>query len=112
MTILSSRECARSTLPRRRFILSNTTELHDKIESLQARIRELEAALAQLQSKVTSEPHPLLAQSLKTATEGLQSEVETSKDNESEDEDLIDTFGSLTIDTKGETVWYVVYASV
>jgi hypothetical protein len=84
--------------------------LHDKIESLQARIKELEAALAQLQSKVASDPHPLLAQSLKTATEGLQSENETSKDHDSDndDGDLIDTFGSLTIDTKGETVWYVV----
>jgi hypothetical protein len=81
--------------------------LHDKIESLQARIKELEAALAQLQSKVTSDPHPLLAESLKTATEGLQSENETSKynDSDNDDEDLIDTFGSLTIDTKGETVW-------
>ncbi|PVG02745.1 hypothetical protein CPB86DRAFT_539882 [Serendipita vermifera] len=89
-----------------RFILSNTQELHDKIEALQARIKELEAALAQLQSKVTSEPHPLLARSLKAATEGLQSDDETTKDNESDDEDLVDTFGSLTIDPEGKTVWY------
>jgi hypothetical protein len=45
------------------------------------------------------------------ATEGLQWGTKTSKDNESDEEDLIDTFGSLTIDTKGETVWYVIYAS-
>jgi hypothetical protein len=84
-----------------RFILSNTQELHNKIEALQSRIKELEAALALLQSKVTSEPHPLLTRSLKAATEGL-----ASKDNGTDDEeDLVDTFGSLTIDTKGETVW-------
>ncbi|PVG02740.1 hypothetical protein CPB86DRAFT_539731 [Serendipita vermifera] len=92
-----------------RFVLSNTQELHDKIEALQARVKELEAALAQLQSKVTSEPHPLLAQSLKAATEGLQSDGETIKDNESDDEDLVDTFGSLTIDPEGKTVWYAKY---
>jgi hypothetical protein len=89
-----------------RFILSNTQELHKKIEALQSRIRELEAALALLQSKVTSESHPLLAQSLKAATEGLRMDDKASKDNETDDEeDLVDTFGSLTIDTKGETVW-------
>jgi hypothetical protein len=89
-----------------RFILSNTQELHNKIEALQGRIKELEAALALLQSKTTSEPHPLLAQSFKTATECLNLEDRTLKDNGPDDEeDLIDTFGSLTIDTKGETVW-------
>ncbi|PVG02743.1 hypothetical protein CPB86DRAFT_696924 [Serendipita vermifera] len=94
-----------------RFILSNTQELHNKIEALQTRIKELEAALAQLQSKVTSEPHPLLTQSLKTATEALQSDDEATKNSESDDEDLVDTFGSLTIDPEGKTVWYAQYVS-
>jgi hypothetical protein len=85
--------------------------LHEKIEALQDRIKELEAALAQLQSKVTSDPHPLLTESLKTATEGLQPEDEPLRGNVSDEEDLIDTFGSLTIDTKGETVWYVRFIS-
>jgi hypothetical protein len=81
--------------------------LHEKIEALQSRIKELEAALAQLQSKITSDPHPLLIQSLKAATDSPQPGDATLRDNGPDDEDLIDTFGSLTIDTKGETVWYV-----
>jgi hypothetical protein len=86
-------------------VLSNTQELHNKIETLQARITQLEAALAELQAKVTSDPHPLLVESLNKATESSQLDDETSKDAAPEEEDLIDTFGSLTIDTKGETVW-------
>ncbi|PVF91680.1 hypothetical protein CPB86DRAFT_791886 [Serendipita vermifera] len=88
------------------FILSNTQELHNKIEALQARIKDLEAALAQLQSKVTSEPHPLLVQSFEAVTEALQSGNAPAKNSESDDEDLVDTFGSLTIDPEGKTVWY------
>ncbi|PVG02737.1 hypothetical protein CPB86DRAFT_780152 [Serendipita vermifera] len=89
-----------------RYILSSTRELHDKIEALQARIKELEAALGQLQSKVASDTHPLLARSLKTTTDSLKAEEEIFQDSGSDDEGLVDTFGSLTIDTKGETVWY------
>ncbi|PVG02747.1 hypothetical protein CPB86DRAFT_780164 [Serendipita vermifera] len=95
-----------SICPEGKFILSNTKELHEEIETLQARIKELEAALAELQSKVTSEPHPLLVQSLQQATECLKSDSESSKDVGSEEDDLIDTFGSLTLDTAGDTVWY------
>ncbi|PVG02746.1 hypothetical protein CPB86DRAFT_861986 [Serendipita vermifera] len=103
-TNTQNRACAECR--RLKFILSNTQELHDKIEALQTRIKELEAALAQLQSKVTSEPHPLLTQSLKTATEGLEPEDDTATDNGSDNEDLVDTFGSLKIDPEGKTVWY------
>ncbi|CAG8588100.1 14636_t:CDS:10, partial [Acaulospora colombiana] len=82
----------------------NTRELHEKIESLQVRIKELETALAQLQSTFTTEPHPLLVKPHTTTTEHSQSNERISKDNEPEDEDLVDTFGSLTIGTEGETV--------
>ncbi|PVG02735.1 hypothetical protein CPB86DRAFT_538648 [Serendipita vermifera] len=88
-----------------RFILTNTQELHDKIGFLEARIKDLEAALAELQSKVSSTPHPLLAESLKTATDGLRPDGDVLKDFASEEEELLDTFGSLTIDPKGETIW-------
>ncbi|PVG02733.1 hypothetical protein CPB86DRAFT_750555 [Serendipita vermifera] len=87
-----------------RFVLTSTKELHDEIEKLQTRIQELEEALAELQSQVSSKPHPLLAQSLRTTTERPQ------PDGASDEDELIDTFGSLTIDTKGETVWYGPYA--
>jgi hypothetical protein len=74
--------------------------------ALKLRIKVLEQALAELQSQITSDPHPLLAESLKTATEGLQPENEAQRNVSSEEEEIIDTFGSLTIDTKGETNWY------
>ncbi|PVG02736.1 hypothetical protein CPB86DRAFT_780150 [Serendipita vermifera] len=89
-----------------RYVLSNTKELHNKIETLQARIKALETALAELQSKFTSEPHPLLLRSLEGINESSKLDDQTSKDVGSDDEDLIDTFGSLTVDTKGETIWY------
>ncbi|KII86662.1 hypothetical protein PLICRDRAFT_43302 [Plicaturopsis crispa FD-325 SS-3] len=47
-----------------RFILANTEELHAKIIQMSCRIKELEEALATLQSSLTSEMHPLLAQDL------------------------------------------------
>ncbi|PVF92898.1 hypothetical protein CPB86DRAFT_743567 [Serendipita vermifera] len=46
-----------------RFILSNTEQLHARIDELTERIRELEEALANLQSLHSDEPHPLLKDS-------------------------------------------------
>jgi hypothetical protein len=43
-----------------RLVLANTEELHDRIEQLCTRIRELENALRTLQESVSEEPHPLL----------------------------------------------------
>jgi hypothetical protein len=43
-----------------RLILANTEELHDRIETLCVRIRELENALRTLQESVSPDPHPLL----------------------------------------------------
>ncbi|KAF5337739.1 hypothetical protein D9758_016027 [Tetrapyrgos nigripes] len=47
-----------------RLILSGTQELHDRISQLCSRIRELEEALASVQSRVSDEPHPLLKSEL------------------------------------------------
>jgi hypothetical protein len=41
-------------------VLANTEELHDRIELLCSRIRELEDALKSLQGTVSEAPHPLL----------------------------------------------------
>ncbi|KAL0069471.1 hypothetical protein AAF712_003506 [Marasmius tenuissimus] len=47
-----------------RLVLANTEELHDRIDGLCGRIRELEAALRVLQMQVSDEPHPLLTPDL------------------------------------------------
>lgn len=43
-----------------RLVLANTEELHERIENLSSRIRELETALRALQHTVSDDPHPLL----------------------------------------------------
>ena len=43
-----------------RMILANTEQLHDRIDLIMARNRELENALRSLQDTVSDQPHPLL----------------------------------------------------
>lgn len=45
-------------------MLANTQQLHDRIENLCSRIRELESALQTIQARVSQEPHPLLRNDL------------------------------------------------
>ncbi|PFH47639.1 hypothetical protein AMATHDRAFT_77107 [Amanita thiersii Skay4041] len=47
-----------------RFILADTEQLHSKISEMSHRIRQLEDALAILQSTVSDEKHPLLSEEL------------------------------------------------
>ncbi|KAF5338111.1 hypothetical protein D9758_015363 [Tetrapyrgos nigripes] len=47
-----------------RFILADTTQLHDKISSMSTRIRSLEDALAIVQATISPERHPLLSDHL------------------------------------------------
>ncbi|KAG8872153.1 hypothetical protein FRC20_009715, partial [Serendipita sp. 405] len=101
---LLAKSCAECK--RLKFILSNTKELHNEIDSLRARVKDLEQALAELQSQVTPEPHPLLQASLKVVTETLKPVDKDVKIEPVEDEALIDTFGSLTIEPNGQTIWY------
>ncbi|KIM31058.1 hypothetical protein M408DRAFT_275255 [Serendipita vermifera MAFF 305830] len=90
-----------------RFILSNTKNLHDEIAKLRGRVRELEEALSTLQWKITPQPHPLLKESLRLVSEKLEPlEKDFKSELVEEDESLIDTFGSLTIDHKGQTTWH------
>jgi hypothetical protein len=72
---------------------------------LRARVKDLEHALGELQSQLTPEPHPLLKQSLKVVSQTLQPAEQDPKADALEDETLIDTFGSLTIDPSGQTTW-------
>ena len=94
-------------------ILANTEELHDQIESLQERIRALEDALRALQASVSTQPHPLLANSLlyvppassasANATPILSVNTPEQEAGPSrivpqeEERDLIDTFGRFSI---------------
>ncbi|KAJ7146435.1 fungal-specific transcription factor domain-containing protein [Mycena epipterygia] len=109
-----------------RLILANTEELHDRIEHLCGRIRELEDALRVLQETMSDRPHPLLRTDLlhiKTvpphpASDGSSSSPSGSRNSSStlasdeipdllparsEEENFIDAFGTLTIGLHGES---------
>ncbi|KAJ7631664.1 fungal-specific transcription factor domain-containing protein [Mycena polygramma] len=105
-----------------RLVLANTEELHNRIEHLCSRIRDLEDALRILQEAVSDRPHPLLRTDLlhiKSAPspEGPSSsggsrnssstlasdEIPNSAQSRTEDENFIDAFGTLTIGLNGES---------
>ncbi|KAJ7045173.1 fungal-specific transcription factor domain-containing protein [Mycena alexandri] len=107
-----------------RLVLANTEELHDRIEFLCARIRELEDALRILQETVSDRPHPLLRTDLLILKNGspLTRDVNTNtsipspgsagvvsgdspdpNNSRTEDESFIDAFGTLTIGLNGES---------
>ncbi|KAJ7729104.1 fungal-specific transcription factor domain-containing protein [Mycena maculata] len=107
-----------------RLVLANTEELHDRIENLCARIRELEDALRVLQESVTDRPHPLLRTDLlhikthtsQTSPDGPSSSSSGSHkssstlpsdempvQSRSEEENFIDMFGTLSIGLHGES---------
>ncbi|KAJ6601099.1 fungal-specific transcription factor domain-containing protein [Mycena vulgaris] len=109
-----------------RLVLANTEVLHDRIEHLCARIRELEDALRTLHENMSDRPHPLLRTDLlhiKTvppqhSPEGPSSSSSGSRNSSStlasdeipdpsqarsEEENFIDAFGTLTIGLHGES---------
>jgi len=101
----SKQVCAQCLLS---FILADTQDLHDEVDRLRSRIRELEQALATLQAQTSQEPHPLLEQGFSIATT-LQPSTKsrTRETDENDDEDgLIDTFGSLSLNPDdGSSRW-------
>jgi len=84
------------------FILSNTEELHGEISKLRGRVKVLEAALADLQAQVSTDPHPLLKDSLVLLSTSTSPAGKLPQDDE---EVLIDTFGSLTLGPDGSSEW-------
>ncbi|KAJ7628705.1 fungal-specific transcription factor domain-containing protein [Roridomyces roridus] len=100
-----------------RFVLADTEKLHTKIATMSDRIRDLENALAILQSSVTTEPHPLLDRELlkvKSAIE-LHSAVEGEEDggtmnrgkvDDGTVDEYVDAFGTLAIHEDGATTFY------
>ncbi|KAK0185178.1 hypothetical protein F5146DRAFT_1105813 [Armillaria mellea] len=114
-----------------RLILANTEQLHERIEHLCSRIRDLENALKTIQATVSSEPHPLLRLDLlqlkspqstlptqngsagpstangPTSTSANSQSIRLGFSSEpqqarSDDENFIDAFGTLTIGRHGE----------
>ncbi|KAF9259356.1 hypothetical protein L218DRAFT_908477 [Marasmius fiardii PR-910] len=116
-----------------RLVLANTEELHDRIDILCSRIRELESALRVLQMQCFDEPHPLLtpdllqlkapqstlpAKASPSATTGTSDSRMSSSTSASagssppeepqdmdEDERLVDAFGTLSIGANGESTF-------
>ncbi|TFK21631.1 hypothetical protein FA15DRAFT_672387 [Coprinopsis marcescibilis] len=113
-----------------RMVLSGTEELHERIGDLGARIRELEGALRALQEQVSDEPHPLLCSDvlrpplLRTDSQNGSSSASASASSSAkspttsnssdrnslasglpvlkeEDHQVIDAFGTLTVDQDG-----------
>ncbi|KZP30137.1 hypothetical protein FIBSPDRAFT_908140 [Athelia psychrophila] len=85
-----------------RTILPDMEQLHRKISEMSQRIRQLEDALAILQSSVSTEPHALLADELLLKKSdpdppGVPKDVLT---------ETTDAFGTLTIDDSGEAKYF------
>ncbi|KIK97941.1 hypothetical protein PAXRUDRAFT_9870 [Paxillus rubicundulus Ve08.2h10] len=97
-----------------RFVLADTEKLHEKISLMSDRIRQLEDALAALQSSVSStESHPLLHRELlgiksiidlHAAVEG--GEATKSNDDVDDDSQYIESFGTLALRDDGAATFY------
>lgn len=97
-----------------RFILADTDRLHKKITEMSERIRQLEDALAILQSSTTRETHPLLRPDLLSIKSGLelhsainQGLVAPLSDQEADEaSQQIDAFGTLAVRDDGAATFY------
>ncbi|RPD64305.1 hypothetical protein L226DRAFT_460396 [Lentinus tigrinus ALCF2SS1-7] len=94
-----------------RFVLASTQDLHEKINQLANRVRELEDALRTSHALHSLEPHPLLSEDLLRIKAPIQREnlINTGAPNGSSDEpgaDVVDSFGSLAISDTGRTNYF------
>ncbi|KAG1726155.1 hypothetical protein EDB19DRAFT_1897685 [Suillus lakei] len=96
-----------------RLVLANTEELHNKIEVMSARIRELEEGLRQMHSEASDLPHPLLSDTItvisndspESSSSSNFPEQQPQPSNKADADSVIDAFGTLTIGTRGETIF-------
>lgn len=86
-----------------RAVLADTDQLHRKVFEMGQRIRQLEDALAILQSNVSTEPHPLLADPALPVEPKSSSGSGNSKDGPTE---ILGGFGTLTISNSGEARYF------
>lgn len=106
--------------PCHRFVLADTEALHQKIATMSDRIRQLEDALAILQSTSSSETHPLLSRELLKIKSSLELHAASGANDsdgspsrgqeEGELEQSIDSFGTLAIRDDGGATFYGVSA--
>lgn len=91
-----------------RFVLADTTELHNKITEMGQRIRQLEDALAIFQAGVSNEPHPLLRPELLSIKFGPERLHASDKDKSPREHfvDSIDALGTLTIGERGDAKYF------
>ncbi|KAF9493817.1 hypothetical protein BDN71DRAFT_1590785 [Pleurotus eryngii] len=89
-----------------RFVLAATEHLHRRISRLRDRVRQLEDALAALQAKQSSEPHPLLREDLlSTGGDDAEDSLGIPEDGGAPttgmSNDALDAFGTLSISDHG-----------
>ncbi|KDQ26287.1 hypothetical protein PLEOSDRAFT_1077318 [Pleurotus ostreatus PC15] len=89
-----------------RFVLAATEHLHRRISRLRDRVRQLEDALAALQAKQSSEPHPLLREDLlSTGGDDAEDSLGIPEDGGAPttgmSSDTLDAFGTLSISDHG-----------
>lgn len=92
-------------------MLATTQELHEKINELAQRVRDLEDGLRASHSQLSTDTHPLLAEDLLKIKAPLQREPPTRGSNgqvkeEETASDVPDAFGSLSISTSGRTKYF------
>ena len=100
-----------------RFVLASTQELHEKITELCSRTRDLEDALRTSHSHNASGPHPLLSDELLRVKAPLQRDAPPrnpttiNQEEEENNPDIIDSFGTLAIDGAGHTSYHSQFAN-
>nr|GAT44715.1 predicted protein [Mycena chlorophos] len=95
-----------------RFVLASTQDLHEKIQQLSNRVRELEDALRVSHSHISGDTHPLLSEELLKLKAPLQREAPAMrnlshpKDGDEHNPDVVDAFGSLSISMSGGAKYF------
>lgn len=100
-----------------RFVLASTQELHEKITELCSRVRDLEDGLRVSHALNSNEPHPLLSDELLRIKAPLQREAAprnpttVNQQEEENNPDVIDSFGTLAINGAGHTSYHSQFAN-
>ena len=91
-----------------RFVLASTQDLHQKIEELSTRVRDLEDGLRASHAMHSQDNHPLLSEDLLRIKAPLQRENLAIANGNSDEPggDVVDAFGSLVISDTGRTSYF------